>query len=129
MNLVFISAAVGYAFYGHFGICQVIYCMLYTAVYNIAYTSYTECFFVNMLKIRLAHKTLCGDISYTPFFVWHPVYPCPYLRHYLIMLLFLFAYRHNTNFNAEGLKKYIRIAGFQKMLHDTSDFKNSQLGD
>ena len=45
------------------------------------------------------------------------------------VLLFLFAYRHNTNFNAEGLKKYIRIAGFQKMLHDTSDFKNSQLGD
>lgn len=45
------------------------------------------------------------------------------------VLLFLFAYHHNTNFNAEGLKKYIRIAGFQKMLHDTSDFKNSQLGD
>ena len=45
------------------------------------------------------------------------------------VLLFLFAYRHNTNFNAEGLKKYIRIAGFQKMLHDTSNFKNSQLGD
>ena len=44
-------------------------------------------------------------------------------------LLFLFAYHHNTNFNAEGLKKYIRIAGFLKMLHDTSDFKNSQLGD
>lgn len=45
------------------------------------------------------------------------------------VLLFLFAYHHNTNFNAEGLKKYIQIAGFQKMLHDTSDFKNSQLGD
>lgn len=45
------------------------------------------------------------------------------------ILLFLFAYHHNTNFNAEGLKKYIRIAGFQKMLHDTSDFKNSQLAD
>lgn len=45
------------------------------------------------------------------------------------VLLFLFAYHHNTNFNAEGLKKYIRIAGFQKMLHDTSDFKNSQLAD
>lgn len=46
-----------------------------------------------------------------------------------VVLLSVFAYHHNTNFNTEGLEKYIKIAGFKKMLHDTSNFKNSKLDD
>lgn len=46
-----------------------------------------------------------------------------------ISLLSVFTYHRNTNFNTEGLEKHIKISGFKKMLHDTSNFKNSKLDD
>lgn len=80
----------------------------------------------NQKYITLTLLILFGWVNYKN---WDPTIVVLDLMCLVIFLLFLLAYRHNTSFNAEGLKKYIRIAGFQKMLHDTSNFKNSQLGD